>query len=468
MGPGTMFDVIRRRWLLVGLTTLFVLGIANVLTLLTPKTYTANSQLFVSVRDSSPSAGDLVSGNTYAQSQVRSYVGVVTAPVVLQPVINELDLNISPDDLAQRVGVSVPEQTSLIDIAVTDSDPQRASTINNQIVEEFSLKISELERASASRSQGQGPVSISVLRPGTAPDKATSPNPLRNVLVGAALGLLLGIGAAILRESTDRSVTTKEDLEAVTDLPLIGHIPFDPQTSDHPVVDLDEHSPRAEALRTLRTNLQFVLATKPRGSVVFTSSLPGEGKSTTVANVAHTLAALGAKVCIVEADMRRPKLMEYLGLPGSAGVTDVLVGAAELDDVLQDFGQTDLTVLSAGRVPPNPSELLGSAKMEHVLSELEARFDYVLIDAPPLLAVTDAAVVSRLATGTVLIVGSGIVERDEVSASLAALQAVDSEVLGIILNRAGDAPFSTRSGYYYSQRAERARQPEPQTQWAQV
>lgn len=444
-----MLAAVKKRWLSVILVALTTLALANVLTLLTPKTYTSTSQVFVSVRDGSSTAGDLVSGSTFAQSQVQSYVDVVTAPVVLQPVVEDLALETNADALAQRVEVTVPEGTVLMDIAVSDTDPSRAAEINDRIVDEFVQRVGVLESPSSNR---RSPVKITVLKPAIAPEAVTSPNALRNALVGAALGLLLGIGVALVRETLDDTLRTRADVEAATDVPLIGHIPYDSDAPNHPLVGMREYSPRSEAFRTLRTNLQFVLATKPHQSIVLTSSLPGEGKTTTVANLGQALAALGARVCLVEADLRRPKLLDYLGLEGAVGLTDLVIGRVELDDVIQTFGEFDLNVLGAGQTPPNPSELLGSAETELLLRELELRYDYVLVDAPPLLPVTDAAVLSRLVGGTVVAVGAEMADRADLESSLEALSAVEASVLGIVLNRARDAATGPRSRYYYDER----------------
>lgn len=446
MGMGAMIGAVRKRWLSLALVTLGVIALANLFTVLTPKTYTATSQVFVSVRDGSSTVSDLVSGSTFAQSQVQSYVNVVTAPVVLQPVIEALDLDTTADALAQRVQVEVPDGTVLMDISVSDTDAARAAAVNDQVVDEFVQRVTALESPSSSR---ESPVKISVLKPATAPESPASPNAMRNLLVGAALGLILGLAVALGREMLDDAIRTREDVEAATDLPLLGHIPFDAGTPDHPLVGLQEYSQRGEAFRTLRTNLQFVMATNHRHSIVLTSSLPGEGKTTTAANLGQALAAIGAKVCLVEGDLRRPKLLEYLGLDGSVGLTDLVIGQVGLDDVLQTFGEYDIAVLGAGRTPPNPSELLGSGEAEMLIRELERRFDYVIIDAPPLLPVTDAAVLSRIAGGTLVAVGAEVISRAELVEALEALGAVEANVMGVVLNRSHDVAAAGRTHYYY-------------------
>jgi capsular exopolysaccharide synthesis family protein len=232
---------------------------------------------------------------------------------------------------------------------------------------------------------------------------------------------------------------------------VLGGIAFDPDAAKRPlIVQNDPHSPRAEAFRQLRTNLQFVdIANHPK-SIVVTSSVPGEGKSTSTANLAITLAAAGSTVALVEGDLRRPRVADYMGVEGAVGITNVLIGQATLDDVLQPWGNGRLQVLACGPVPPNPSELLGSQPMDDLLRSLEKQFDYVIIDSPPLLPVTDAAVVSRLAGGAVIVAGSGKVNREQLRRSLEILDAVDVRLLGILINR---LPTKGPDSYsYYSYR----------------
>ena len=157
------------------------------------------------------------------------------------------------------------------------------------------------------------------------------------------------------------------------------------------------------------------------------------------------MAESGASVCVVEGDLRRPRLLTYLGLEGSVGLTDVLIGRYELDDVLQPFGAHSLTVLGAGATPPNPSELLGSTAMRTVLDELRHRFDYVLIDGAPVLPVTDSTVLTRLADGAIIVAGSGIVSKDQFDHALETFETVNGTVLGIVINR---IPRQARGGYY--------------------
>lgn len=423
--------VLRKRWRFVALLALLALAGAAAASLLATPQYEARTQLFVSTQ-AAGSASDLLQGSSFTQQRVKSYADVVTSPRVLDPVIEELGLPVTASKLGERVTAEAPLDTVLINVSVLDEAPAQAAMIANAVGESFATVVSELEQPSDG---SPSPVTISTIDPASEPLAPVSPNTRLNVALGLLVGLALGVGAAVLRESLDTSVKGEDDVRQVTEASVLGGIAYDPEAPKCPlIVQADPQGSRAEAFRQLRTNLQFVdVANHPRSFVV-TSSIPGEGKSTTAANLAITMAASGARVCLVEGDLRRPKVAEYLGMEGSVGLTTVLIGQAELGDVLQPWGNGNLHVLPAGQVPPNPSELLGSSAMEDLLRKLETTYDAVLIDAPPLLPVTDAAVLTKLADGAVLVIGSHKINRDQLAKALGNLESVNGRVLGVVLN----------------------------------
>jgi len=437
--------VIRKRWRIIVAAMLVVLAGAAAATALSPKVYEAQTQLFVSTSGGSDS-GALLQGSSFTQQRVKSYADVITTPSVLDPVIETLKLDTTAAKLGTQITATVPLDTVLIEVAVTNTDPRVAAQVADALGKQFTITVADLESVSGTTSS---PVKVTVVSAPTVPTVPISPKPTRNLALGVVLGLLLGLGLALLRDLLDTTIKGEKDCAEVTDATVIGSIAFDPDAPKHPlIVQADPHSPRAEAFRTLRTNLQFVdVANHPR-SIVFTSSLPGEGKTTTVANLAITMAASGARVCVIEGDLRRPRLLEYMGMDGSFGLTNVLIGRADLSDVLQQFTDTGVYVIGAGSVPPNPSELLGSAAMIKTLRELESRFDVVIIDTPPLLPVTDAAVLSTIAGGTVVVVGAGRVDRDHLARSLQSLDAVQGRVLGLVLNMLPTKGADAYSYYY--------------------
>ncbi len=296
------------------------------------------------------------------------------------------------------------------------------------------------------------PVSVSVVQGADLPQSPASPHPAANLALGLAVGLALGIALATVRDAVDTRVEDAEGLQAVTGLPLLGTTAQDDASAQQPlIVHVDPRSPRAEAFRDLRTNLAFVDVDHPPRSLVMTSAVAGEGKSTTTSNLAIALAQSGQRVVLVDGDLRRPSIATYLGLEGAVGLTDVLSGRVDLDDALQSWGTDGLTVLPSGPTPPNPSEsLLGSMQMRTLLQNLESRADMVLIDAPPLLAVTDAAVLSRLASGCVLVVRARVTKKEQVARAMEALHRVDARVFGTVLTR---AHLRKTDAYGYSYRS---------------
>jgi succinoglycan biosynthesis transport protein ExoP len=439
--------IIRKRWRIIVAVTLVVLAGAALATALSPKVYQADTQLFVSTSGGSDSSA-LLSGSNFTQQRVLSYADVITTPEVLDPVIETLKLHTTAATLGTQITATVPLNTVLIQVAVTNADPRVAAQVADAVGRQFTRTVADLESVKGQPS----PVKLTVVSAPIVPTTPISPKPTRNLALGVVLGLLLGLGLALLRDLLDTTIKGEKDCAEVTDATVIGGIGFDPDAPKHPlIVQADPHGPRSEAFRTLRTNLKFVDAANHPGSIVFTSSVPGEGKTTTTANLAITMAASGARVCIVEGDLRRPRLLEYMGMDGSLGLTNVLIGQVELGEVLQKFTDTNVYVLGAGSVPPNPSELLGSAAMSETLRALESRFDIVIIDAPPLLPVTDAAVLSTIAGGTVVVVGAGMVDRDHLARSLQTLEAVQVRVLGLVLNlmatKGGDTYYYYHGGY---------------------
>jgi capsular exopolysaccharide synthesis family protein len=448
--------VLRKRWRIIGGVAVLSLSIAVLATLAASPVYEARAQLFVSTAGSED-ATSLLQGSSFTQQRVKSYADIVTSAQVLDPVIKSLGLETTAVELAGRIVADVPLDTVLINVTVRDGSPERSAAIASAVASTFTKTVVQLERPS---SNGPAPVKVSVVRIPVVPSAPVLPNPLRNTALGLVLGLVAGFGLALVRDLLDKGVKGERDIQAVTDVPVIGGISFDPDAPERPlIVHVDPHSPRAEAFRQVRTNLQFIdVANHPR-SIVLTSAMPGEGKSSVAANLAITLAATGSRTVLVDGDLRQPRLAEYMGLEGAAGLTTVLIGHAQLHDVLQPWGdQRGLDVLTCGPIPPNPSELLGSDAMVDLLRELESSYDHVIIDSPPLLPVTDAAVLSRRTGGAVMVVGVNRVNSDQLGKALEVLRTVGAPVLGVVANllpaKGPDAYMYTHYRYKYGGKRE--------------
>lgn len=428
-------------------TLLGIVAGGGVAVLSTP-TYTSETQLFVAIQ-SSGSVQELQQGNTFGQARVQSYVKTVNSPVVLQPAIDALGLNITSEELSRNVTATTDLNTVLITIAVEDSSPIQAAAIAEAIANSLVKAVDTLEKP---KGGGTSPVNLSIIMPATAPAEPSAPNTKLSLLVGLVGGLAVGIGAAVLRSTMDNRIRGEADVRRITNAPLLGGIAFDQDAAKKPLLtQAAPQSPRAESFRQLRTNLQFANVTGQARSVLVTSSLPGEGKSTTATNLAIALAQAGQTVCLVDADLRRPMVNDYLALDRNAGLTTALVGAADVNDLLQHWGDDNLYVLTSGQIPPNPSELLGSTEMKNLIDRLEQTFDTVIVDAPPLLPVTDAAVLSQNVGGVVVVVGSQKLRQQDLEKSLSALEMVSSNILGIVLNRLPIKGPDAYSYTYYSQ-----------------
>jgi len=435
--------VVRKRWLSILLVTLVTVGAAVAATLLTEPTYTARAQVYVSVRNAGTTS-DLLQGSNYTQRQVKSYTDIATTPRVLVPVIEQLDLATTPDALARAIAADSPLDTSLINIRASDPDPQVASDIANAVADSLAEQVADLERPD----EGPSPVQISTVRTATAPPEPSSPDATRNVALGLLLGLALGFGLAVLRQVLDTRVRTPDDVRALTDSSVMTVLTEDPDVASHRLVVRDRpHGPHAEAFRRLRTNLQFLDIAETLETIVVTSSVPGEGKSTVAANLALTLAEAGSRVALVDADLRRPSVAEYLGIEGRVGLTTVLIGQASLDDVMQPWAGGALHVLPSGQVPPNPSEMIGSRAMAWVLAELAKRYDVVIVDTPPLLPVTDAAILARMTGGALVVAGGRTLHRQQLMEALGSLEAVGARALGIVVNHVKAAQSDAYSYY---------------------
>jgi succinoglycan biosynthesis transport protein ExoP len=440
--------VLRKRWRLIVLCTLLAAAASLAATLAATPKYQASAQLFVSTSGGMEAAvGNLQQGSQFAQQRVKSYADIIDNPDVVEPVVRELGLDVSPRLLAESIEASAPLDTVLINIDVTNEDPRQAQQVANAVATRFTEVASELETPEGGQSS---PVKVSVVRTADLPTDPVSPRPKLNLALGLLVGLAVGIGAAVLRETLDTSIKGASDVQEQLDLPTLGLIAYDPEAGKRPlIVHADPHSTRAEAFRQLRTNLQFVDVDRKPRSIVVTSSVPQEGKSTTTCNLAIALTQAGLRVILVEADLRRPRLAEYLGMEGAVGLTDALVGRADLDDVLQSWGDGKLQVLASGPTPPNPSELLGSHQMGELLRDLESRCDLVLLDAPPLLPVTDAAVLTAQASGAMVVIRSGHTTREQASRAVEILRAVDAHLYGVVLNMVPTkGPGAYKYGYY--------------------
>jgi len=434
--------IARRRWLLILGSVIATVAVAALVTSQTTPQYASTARVFISTTPSNSS--DAYQGGLFSEQRVTSYADVISGLELSQRVIDRLQLDMSAGALAEKINAAVVPDTVVLKITVTDPSPIQAQRINDGVVEQLKDFVGELETPPG----GNVPLlKATVVDSPRLPDSPVSPQPVRNIGLALVLGLLLGFGLAVLREILDVTVKRIEDVPALAETPLLCALAFDNDVQARPLITaLPSHAPRAEAFRVLRTNLSFIDVDQASKAFVVTSSVPNEGKSTTAINAAIAMASAGQRVLLIDGDLRRPQVANLLSLEPAVGLTTVLVGMGEFDDSIQKHAPSGLDVLSAGRLPPNPAELLQSNAMRELLATARSRYDVTIIDGPPLLPVTDAAVMASQTDGAVLVVRHGRTTKDQLNGAVQRLLSVGSAPLGVIFNM---IPIGRSSRYGY-------------------
>jgi receptor protein-tyrosine kinase len=443
----------QRRWLTIVVFFLLGLAGAGALTYTQTPEYESNARIFISV-DTSGDSTQAAQGALFGINRVQSYAQLATSREVMQQVISRLNLNLTPNQLAGKISSSVATETVIIVVKVTDPDPGVAQQIAKAESEVMTSFISDIETS---------PVKATVVDPASYNGSQVSPQPVLNLALGALVGFLIGLGVAVLRELLDNTVSSPEDVEQTAEAPVLASIAYDSEVPKHPLLtEAGSHAPRVEAFRLLRTNLQFLnLDTRPR-SLVITSAVPGEGKTSTATNLAIALAQTGQRVLLVDGDLRRPKVASVLGLERSVGLTTVLVGRSELQESIQKHAGSGIYLLASGPIPPNPTEVLQSHAAQSLFDRLNQMFDMVIIDAPPLLPVSDAAIMARDVDGAILVVRHGKTSKEQLRQARLRLDQVDANLFGVAVNMAprrgkGAYGYAYGYGYEYSYEPKRAK-----------
>lgn len=423
------FRVLRANRLLL-LGSLVLGAVAGlVYSLLQPTLYTATSNGFVTVEGEAS-----ISGTETAQTRAESYIPLINSRKVRERIATESGV----DTRGATLKAAVVSGSNLITISATAPSPENAAALSNAALVATAEVANSLDPSSN--------VKVTALEDALPPSSPASPNHKRNILYGLGIGALVGLVLAFLRRMLDANVRTTTDAQVGAGVGLLGVIPQDKTMQAERTAALMETSPRAaEAIRQLRTNLRFAAVDDPPRTIAFTSSNPGEGKSTVIGNLALAIAASGQPVVLIDADLRRPRQATQFGVDGRVGLSEVLNGDVDLQDALHTVGQDGLLLLPAGRTPPNPSEQLGSERMRQLLAAL-AETHLVLVDAPPVLPVTDSTLLATAVDGTVLVVCHGKTRKDHLEVARDMLGGVQARVLGVVLN--GTPASGVGSNYY--------------------
>ena len=432
MTVGRYLRVLRKRWKLLTVMVLLGLVAAGAITYVTPKTYASSATIFVSISSTQDEPDALYQNSQFALNRVGSYTEMVHNPALLSRVIEEADLDISVNKLDDTITAVNPADTVLITVRSTSDSAAGARRVADAVASELGRAIETLEQTGEKE---ESLVQVSTVVPARQPAGPVSPRPALNLALGLLVGLAIGAAIAVIREQLDTTVKTGRDLQRITGQTPLGVIGYDRAIKKHPLVVARAKGTALEDFRSVRTNLQFVTASGAPRVIVISSALAGEGKSVTAANLAITLAQGGRSVCLIEGDLRDPKAMRYFGMKDSVGLVNVVYGRHDLDEVLVPWNRGQVMLLPAGPTPPDPGQVLGSSATSSLLAQLRERFDVVLIDAPPMLPVSDAAVIGGSADGIILVVRHGHVRREQVAMLFENLVAANVRLIGTILTQ---------------------------------
>lgn len=444
MDANQYLEALRKRWLVIVAFTLLGLVGGFAFASAQPVLYQATSGVYLAAASGDTTQAQL-QGSTYAENVVQSYVELATEPVVLKPVSTRVGVPV--EQLSKSVTADLQPNTVVIKVTATDRNPARAAAIADDVTASLATAAQKLSSAG-----GKPSIVLHSVAEATTPTHPSSPNWPFILLSGTGLGLLLGLVYAFARQLLDTRIGSDDDLRAVTGkegAPYLGSLSHRRGRNRSASVLLTEpHSAAAEEYRRVVTNIEFAGIDRRIRSTTVTSALSGDGKSTTAVNLAVAAAERAQRVLLVDADLRRPSVAEYLGIDGGVGLTNVLLGSATPAQAIQRVGSVD--VLPSGMLPPNVTQLVTSDAMARLFQELLMRYDFVVVDAPPLLPVVDALTFAKLTDGALLVARQRSTRRKQFRLALESLQHVGATVLGVVLNDVNRTDGGYGYGYGYA------------------
>ena len=425
---------------------------AGAVSLVLPPVYEAHVALLV--RPAQPLATTDPGVASLTTDQIaRTYAALMTERPLLVQVSNQLGLTTRPEDLAKEINVTPQINTQILDVAVRDTNPALARDLANQLVASLVDEVKQFQKQETQLQNSRSGDDLVVVSPAVLPDRPASPNLPLNVAIAFAAGLLVALGIAFLLDYLDQSIKSDEDLTEGVGLVAVGHIAFvmAGQGKSGELVTLDPSSHASEAYKALRTSLLFSAIDQALKVIVITSSEQGEGKSRTAANLAVALAHAENRTLLVDADFRRPSQHRIFGRIRNIGLSNLLLKEVDQEEALRSVEAVpNLYLLTSGPTPPNPSELLGSGRMKELMSRLAKEFTYVIVDTPPINAVTDASILASSASGTILVVEQGRTTFPSLRRAKLTLDRVGAHTIGAVMNklRARGGSYSYDYGYY--------------------
>lgn len=421
-------QILRARWKIICATTVLAILAALAYSLTIAPSYQASTRLFVSTTSdgNNTQSND---GSLFAERRVLSYVKLLTGDILAQRTVDKLGLDMSASDLQGKIDATAPTDTVLIDVTVSDTSAIRARDIANTLSDEFVIMAAGLETPAL----GAPPNARVIVQQRAEVPGLAAVATARNVALAAILGAIGGIVIALVRGRSDDTLRSQKALEKVTGVGLLAEIPSEARFRENPLISFEsDHSTAAEAFRDLRVNIRFLeVADGPRVLVV-ASAMPEDGRTSAAVNLALALAESGNNVVLVDGDMRRPKVARYLDLAGQAGLSSVLTGEASVQEALQETRSPRLTAITAGPLPPGPTELLERPVTTEILNELSTQFDYVVVDTPSLLK-PDAAILAAASQGVLMVARFGKTTRDQLAQAVYSVTRGGAPLLGTVL-----------------------------------
>jgi tyrosine-protein kinase len=407
--------LLRRKWVVI-LTMVFAVLVVAVGTLSSPTMYTASTT--IRILTARAGGADYIDyAIQYAERLAGTYVDIATS----SPILEELGTYVSP---LPNIEVQVIPNTELIEMSAESSDPALAQFAANKLAEILIVQSREIYGSDTK---------LYVIDPAVIPNKPSSPNPALLIALSVVAGLLGGVGLAFLFESLDTRLYTDWEIQSLAELPVIGDIPDDKRRSVEGL--LIESQLQAESFRRLRTNIFSPVTNQEIKTLLVTSPVRQDGRTTVTANLGVVMSQANRNVVIVDADLRESKLHEKFDLENEKGLGNVLAGKAALQDVLQKTAYPRLSVLTSGGQEFLNPELLDSPEMTKILEELKDKFDVVLLDSPSSVSVTDPAVLAPKVDAVMLVVRHGWVRREAMHYTMRNLRGVGAKLLGVITNR---------------------------------
>jgi capsular exopolysaccharide synthesis family protein len=424
----TAVRVLRDQWRMVLVMSVLATVTGAAVTFLQRPVYEAQATIYVAATNDAASTA--LQGNVLSQQRVKLYGELVRSDRVMSAVVEKLGLRLSAATLARRVTAGTRADTTLLTITAADSSAGRARDIANEVARQFVELAPQMDSAADSH---DGQVRLSVVREASRPRAPLSPQPVRNLGLAVAIGLTIGMGLAALRHILDRRLRVPVQVEEVTGAPNLGLVPAAGKRNEPVAANAGPYDPHVEALRMLRTAVHCAAGTAGYRTVLVTGALGGSGSTAVACDLAITIGRGGARVLLVDADLRRPRIARAMGVPSATGLTSVLTDAADLDEAVQPWREPNVWILPSGPIPTNPSELLGSRQMGELMEYLREQYDVVLLDGAPVLAAADAVATATSCDSVLLVVRYGATTRDGLRATVDALRLARVPVLGTVL-----------------------------------